>query len=95
LAGLGVLFVGHQGDVFPCGYLPVHCGNVLKEPLEQIWSENPDLARMGDSSQLAGKCGQCGFRKVCGGCRARAFAASNDYMAEEPFCVYVPPKKDT
>jgi len=95
LAGLGVLFVGHQGDVFPCGYLPVHCGNILQEPLEQIWSQNRDLARMGDSSQLAGKCGQCGFRKVCGGCRARAFATANDYMAEEPFCAYVPPTKRT
>jgi AdoMet-dependent heme synthase len=94
LAGLGVLFVGHQGDVFPCGYLPVHCGNILQTPLEQIWFQNPDLARMGDSAQLGGKCGQCGFRKVCGGCRARAFAASNDYMAEEPFCVYVPPTKN-
>ena len=88
-----MLFVGHQGDVFPCGYLPVHCGNILQDPLEKIWLQNEDLARMGDSSQLAGKCGQCGFRQVCGGCRARAFAATNDYMAEEPFCVYVPPTK--
>ena len=67
LAGVGVLFVGHQGDVFPCGYLPVHCGNVLKQPLEDIWHHNMDLARMGDSANLEGKCGVCGFRQVCGG----------------------------
>ncbi len=92
LAGLGVLFVGHQGDVFPCGYLPVNCGNVLKESLSQIWYNNKDLARMRDSSGLEGKCGLCGYRQICGGCRGRAYAASGNYMAEEPFCAYIPPE---
>jgi len=92
LAGLGVLFVGHQGDVFPCGYLPVKCGNVLEEKLSQIWYNNKDLARMRDSSGLEGKCGICGYKQVCGGCRGRAYAATGNYMAEEPFCAYVPPE---
>ena len=92
LAGLGVMFVGHQGDVFPCGYLPVDCGNILDTPLKDIWANSEDLAKMRDVSQLTGKCGACGYKKVCGGCRARAYAASGDYMAEEPFCEYVPPK---
>jgi radical SAM protein with 4Fe4S-binding SPASM domain len=90
LAGLGVLFVGHQGDVFPCGYLPVKCGNVLEDKLSDIWRNNPDLARMRDSNQLEGKCGVCGYRQICGGCRGRAYAATGNYMAEEPFCAYVP-----
>ena len=92
LAGLGVLFVGHQGDVFPCGYLPVNCGNVLKESLSQIWYNNKDLARMRDSSGLEGKCGVCGYRQICGGCRGRAYAATGNYMSEEPFCAYIPPE---
>jgi radical SAM protein with 4Fe4S-binding SPASM domain len=92
LAGLGVLFVGHQGDVFPCGYLPVRCGNVLEERLSQIWYHNKDLAVMRDASGLEGKCGVCGYRQVCGGCRGRAYAATGNYMAEEPFCVYIPPE---
>ena len=92
LAGLGVLFVGHQGDVFPCGYLPVKCGNVLEDKLSQIWYNNKDLARMRDSSALEGKCGICGYKQVCGGCRARAYAATGNYMAEEPFCAYIPPE---
>ncbi len=91
LAGLGVLFVGHQGDVFPCGYLPVKCGNVLKESLSQIWHNNKDLARMRDSNGLEGKCGVCGYKQICGGCRGRAYAATGNYMAEEPFCAYIPP----
>ena len=91
LAGTSVIFVGHQGDVFPCGYLPVNCGNVLKTQLEEIWLKNTDLATMHDTEKLTGKCGVCGYRKMCGGCRARAYAATGDYMAEEPFCGYVPP----
>ena len=93
LAGLGVIFVGHQGDVFPCGYLPVNCGNILEVPLKDIWAGSEDLAKMRDVSQLGGKCGVCGYKKVCGGCRARAYAETGDYMAEEPFCEYVPKKK--
>jgi radical SAM protein with 4Fe4S-binding SPASM domain len=90
LAGSGVIFVGHSGDVFPCGYLPVNCGNVLQEPLETIWTGSGDLARMQDTSQLKGKCGICAYRGVCGGCRARAFAATGDYMEQEPMCMYIP-----
>ncbi|MBN1806178.1 MAG: radical SAM protein [Sedimentisphaerales bacterium] len=92
LAGLGVLFVGHQGDVFPCGYLPVKCGNILEQNLSDIWHGNKDLERMRNSSNLEGKCGICGYKEVCGGCRGRAYAATGNYMAEEPFCAYIPPQ---
>jgi radical SAM protein with 4Fe4S-binding SPASM domain len=94
LAGLGVLFVGHQGDVFPCGYLPINCGNVLEQNLSDIWRNNEDLRQMRNSESLDGKCGICGYREVCGGCRGRAFAATGNYMAEEPFCAYIPPQAD-
>ncbi|HPD45780.1 MAG TPA: radical SAM protein [Anaerohalosphaeraceae bacterium] len=92
LAGLGVLFVSHQGDVFPCGYLPVNCGNILHRPLKTIWRTSPDLARLRDTDALEGKCGRCGYRAICSGCRARAFGARGNYMAEEPFCAYIPPE---
>ena len=87
-----MLFVGHQGDVFPCGYLPVNCGNILDTKLADIWQNNENLAKMRDTESLEGKCGLCGYRKLCGGCRARAFAATGNYMAEEPFCAYIPPQ---
>ena len=92
LAGLGVLFVGHKGDVFPCGYLPVKCGNVLEDKLSEIWYNNQNLAQMRNSGGLEGKCGICGYRQVCGGCRGRAYAATGNFMAEEPFCAYIPPE---
>jgi AdoMet-dependent heme synthase len=90
LAGLGVLFVSHKGDVFPCGYLPVNCGNIVEKKLADIWYNSEDLARMRDSGNLEGKCGSCDYKKICGGCRGRAFAATGNYMAQEPFCAYVP-----
>lgn len=93
LAGSGVLFVSHDGRVFPCGYLPIDCGNIKQMPLADIWNNNTDLARMRDPQQLKGKCGVCGYRTVCGGCRARAFAATGDYMQAEPMCTYEPPTK--
>ena len=92
LAGLGVIFVGHQGNVMPCGYLPLHCGNVLESDLADIWYESSELATIRDSGALEGKCGVCEFKLVCGGCRARAFGLTGNYLAEEPFCSYVPKK---
>lgn len=70
----------------------MNCGNVLEKKLSDIWYHSEDLARMRDSGQLEGKCGVCGYRQICGGCRGRAFAATGNYMAEEPFCAYVPPE---
>ena len=90
LAGLGVLFVNHRGDVYPCGYLPVNCGNILDTRLIEIWDSSEDLARMRDVSALEGKCGLCEYKQVCGGCRARAFGMTGNYMGEEPFCAYDP-----
>ncbi len=90
LAGVGVLFVSHRGEVYPCGYLPVDCGNIREQRLATIWDQSEDLARMRDVTALEGKCAVCGYRKICGGCRARAFAATGNYMAEEPFCAYIP-----
>jgi radical SAM protein with 4Fe4S-binding SPASM domain len=90
LAGLGVLFVSHRGDVYPCGYLPVNCGNILEKRLVEIWDTSEDLARMRDIAALEGKCGICGYKQVCGGCRARAFGMTGNYMGEEPFCAYDP-----
>lgn len=92
LAGTGVCFVSHVGEVFPCGYLPLSCGNVLAEEFATIWRDSPVFARLRDVGLLTGKCGSCEFVRVCGGCRARAYAATGDFLAEEPFCAYVPKK---
>jgi radical SAM protein with 4Fe4S-binding SPASM domain len=90
LAGVGFCFISHIGQVQPCGYFDKIAGDVREQPFAEIWQRSPLFARLRDLSQLKGKCGACEYKKVCGGCRARAYECTGDYMAEEPYCVYVP-----
>jgi len=93
LAGTGVCFISHEGEVYPCGYLPVIAGDLRKQSFSDIWENSEVFHELRDTSNLKGKCGCCEFRNVCMGCRARAYAATGDFMDEEPFCVYEPRTK--
>jgi radical SAM protein len=88
--GKGFVFVSHTGEVYPSGFLPLSAGNILWEPLSEIYQNSPLFRSLRDRSQLKGKCGRCEFNEICGGSRARAFAMSHDPLAEEPRCAYVP-----
>jgi heme b synthase len=90
LAGTAVCFVSHQGEVFPCGYLPVSAGSVRRQPFADIWRGAEVFGRLRDPEGLEGKCGRCRYHSICAGCRARAYAASGNYMTEEPYCTYEP-----
>ena len=90
LAGQAVCFVSHTGEVFPCGYLPVSSGNVKTLGLPRIWRESQVFADLRDDSNLEGKCGLCEYKRVCMGCRARAYGTVGNYLAEEPNCGFVP-----
>ena len=86
LGGITFAFISHVGDVQPCGYFDMQLGNVKEEPFSKIWENSPVFADLRDFSRLKGKCGLCEYKHVCGGCRARALAATGDYLAEEPYC---------
>jgi AdoMet-dependent heme synthase len=90
LAGSGVVFISHRGEVFPCGYLPVEAGNIRRQPFREVWEESPLFAELRNPGLLEGKCGVCEFKMVCSGCRARAYGMTGAYLAEEPFCTYMP-----
>lgn len=90
LAGTGVCFVSHEGEVFPCGYLPVLAGDLKKQNFAEVWNDSVVFEQLRDTGNLKGKCGCCEFRNVCMGCRARAFAATGDMLDPEPFCIYEP-----
>lgn len=90
LAGTGVSFISHRGEVFPCGYLPLTAGNIHEQPFQTIWEDAPLFADLRDADRLGGKCGVCEFKKVCSGCRARAYGMTQDFLGEEPFCTYEP-----
>jgi radical SAM protein with 4Fe4S-binding SPASM domain len=92
LAGTGFCFISHTGIVQPCGYTDVPCGDITQTTFGDIWNHAPVFLKLRDFKQLDGKCGHCEYRAVCGGCRARAFEATGDYMAEEPLCAYQPEK---
>ena len=86
LAGDGIVFVGSRGGVQPCGYMPLVVGNVRETALKRLWSENELLKGLRSPTSLTGACGKCAFRRVCGGCRARALAVSGDVFGDEPMC---------
>jgi AdoMet-dependent heme synthase len=90
LGGTGFCFISHRGIVQPCGFLDVNCGNVLERSFCDIWNGSEVFQTLRNFDLLKGKCGRCEFKRVCGGCRARAFEATGDYMTEEPLCLYQP-----
>ncbi|MEE8391006.1 MAG: radical SAM protein [Anaerolineae bacterium] len=90
LAGMGYCFVSYRGGVYPCGYLPVQAGDIREQSFQTIYKESPVFESLRDLSLLEGKCGECPFVRRCGGCRARAYGITGNYLAEEPYCVYEP-----
>jgi radical SAM protein with 4Fe4S-binding SPASM domain len=88
--GKGFVFISHVGEVCPSGFLPLVAGNVRKQPLTDIYRDAPLFRELRDPKLLQGKCGECEYREVCGGSRARAYAVTGDYLASEPYCVYQP-----
>lgn len=90
LAGTGVAFISHRGEVFPCGYLPLEAGHVRHDSFQNVWEHSDLFSTLRDPNALGGTCGVCEFKGVCSGCRARAYGMTGDHLAEEPFCTYVP-----
>lgn len=88
--GDGFVFISHTGEIFPSGFLPISAGNVKWDSLVDVYRDSPLFKSLRDKSQLKGKCGVCEFKSICGGSRARAFAARGDFLEADPFCAYIP-----
>jgi radical SAM protein with 4Fe4S-binding SPASM domain len=78
-----------DGKVTPCPYLPEVAGDLRTDTFAAVWRTSPLFRRLRDGA-LGGKCGVCEYRKLCGGCRARAFALTGDVLASDPSCAYEP-----
>jgi Fe-coproporphyrin III synthase len=92
-AGTRVANIDPQGNVYPCQFArseEFFVGNIREQPFSRLWQDgkHPVLARFrARPAELSGKCGKCGYKELCGGgCRVRAYAASGDFAAEDPFC---------
>ncbi|MGD9157268.1 MAG: heme b synthase [Desulfobacteraceae bacterium] len=90
LGGTSFCFISYDGIVQPCGYLELNCGDLKESSFDKIWKDSKIFNELRDFSNYKGKCGRCEYRKFCGGCRARAYEATGDYLAEEPLCAYQP-----
>jgi radical SAM protein len=88
--GNGFVFVDHVGQICPSGFLPLAAGDVRRDDLVDVYREHELFRALRDPDRLRGRCGRCGFRELCGGSRARAYAATGDAFAEDPGCVYEP-----
>jgi radical SAM protein len=88
--GKGFVFISHTGEVFPSGFLPMSAGNIRQQELSGLYRESALFRSLRDISNLEGKCGQCEFKEICGGSRARAYALTGNPNAEEPCCSYIP-----
>jgi heme b synthase len=93
LGGTAFCFISNQGVVQPCGYLDLNCGDLKTATFQSVWRESEIFNQLRDVSGYKGKCGRCEYLRVCGGCRARAFEATGDFLAEEPLCAYQPGRK--
>jgi radical SAM protein with 4Fe4S-binding SPASM domain len=90
LAGQLICLIDVDGEVLPCSYFAKSAGNVFTTPFKDIWEKSELFLSLRDYTSYKDNCGRCEYVNVCGGCRARAFAITGDYLAQEPYCSYVP-----
>ena len=86
----GTLFISHTGEVYPSASLPVSGGNIRVHDLAEIYRSSQVFTLLRDPSNLTGKCGECEFKQICGGSRARAYSMNADMFHEDPACIYRP-----
>lgn len=86
----GTLFISHTGKVYPCAGLHVSAGNIRVVNLTEIYRSSQVFTLLRDQVNLTGKCGECAFKGVCGGSRARAYAINGDMFTEDPSCIFRP-----
>jgi radical SAM protein with 4Fe4S-binding SPASM domain len=91
--GHGILFVSNTGDICPAGFLPLVVGNVRKDRVAEVYRNAPVFRSLHDPTQFEGRCGICEYNALCGGSRARAYGATGNPLASDPFCDYQPQPK--
>lgn len=90
LGGKSFAFISSTGKVQICGFLEIECGNINTNSFANVWRESDIFLRLRNPSEYKGKCRVCEYLLTCGGCRARAYASTGDYLKEEPDCIYQP-----
>lgn len=86
IAGTGAFFISSEGDIYPCGYLPVKAGSLDASSIKEIWEDSPVFKTL-RQNDLKGGCAGCYIKERCRGCRARAYGATGNYLAGDAACV--------
>lgn len=84
-AGCAMVSVSADGEVFPCHMMhhETFCLGSLVEDPDCLAARRPPAPRV---SELTA-CADCEIRYLCGGgCRARAYFATGDVEARDPYC---------
>ncbi|MDR1085445.1 MAG: radical SAM protein [Deltaproteobacteria bacterium] len=92
LGGQGFMFVSHAGEVRACGYLPLAAGNVRQEHPMAVYENSALFKSLRNREEYLGRCRDCEYWSICGGCRARAHSAGN-FLGSEPLCPHEPKKR--
>ena len=91
IAGVGLLYLGPNGDVYPCTSLldeRFRVGNVRDRSLEAIW-DDPRMTEMAryPRANIQGYCRDCrAFERCRGACRGITYAYTGDLNASFPLC---------
>ena len=89
IAGIHYARVSANGDVTACPYIEAATGNIRNTRFSTLWHNSLEFDQL-RNPLLGGRCGQCEYRQLCGGCRARPLAAGAGLMDEDAFCTHVP-----
>lgn len=80
------LYIKPNGEITPCGFIPVTIGHILRDDFGEVWHGSKVLAHLRNKA-ATGKCAGCAKHPSClGGCTARAFAVYGAYEAPDPHC---------
>lgn len=80
IAGMYYCRIFPNGEITPCPYLPVKLGNIKEKTFKDIWFNSEVFKALRNPDTLKGKCGACEYKVLCGGCRARAYGLSSDFI---------------
>lgn len=89
LAGTNYARVTPNGDLTPCPYMPLSAGNIRETSFADLWEQSP-IFNSFRYPHLKGKCGDCEYSEICGGCRARPYVDHGDWLDEDEWCLYTP-----
>lgn len=88
-AGYKFACVDNLGNVHPCQFWSHYTiGNVKEKKFSEIWNGKDELLKKlrEKPKHLKGKCKECKYNMLCGGCRVRAESYHTDLWKEDPCC---------